>query len=684
MKALVLLLLAVAPPLLPDESAPQQPAQLRVKGAGAIPPASWSDAKQCGECHLDIAAQWRSSAHAMASFNNPLYRVSVDTIRAERSTTASRMCASCHDLALLPSGAMDAKEISPDDERAHAGVTCTTCHSAVHVTRDGNGSATLRSDPVFPDTREDATLEKHKARVASTALRTAELCGSCHRSFLEERTGNGSAFFGMDDYGAWQKSAYAGQGAERPEHLERQDCKACHMAREPAVLGDVAAKKGTVPSHRFLGAHTALAAMRGDGEHLRRTQAFLERAATIDLAAAKVNGGPWLMPATRAQPKPGDELELDVVLFNEKTGHRFPGGVLDNQDTRVELVVTTARGAPIAVSTEHEVRSQVVDAQGRPVQRRQTHEFVTAVWNHTVAARDARVTRVRVAVPPALEAADLPLRVAARLTHRARSAELAAAACADAKSPRGQAFAAAAKRVTGWTIDGCAEQPLTVIDRTELVLDGSAAPEDWRRAYRRGLGLSHALQEYLDDAEQAFEHARGLAKGRDLATVHWALGYVAGKRGQLTRALEWLALAEQALGATAAIFKARGDAYGQVWQWTEAANQWRRAAALAPEDLSVWANLAMAEASVGRYAQALAAAQKGLELFPRDGDCLRVQALALQHLGAPADRALDVALTWRTPDDGPRAKALCSAKVPGCAQRRDPVPRYEAKAPGAP
>ncbi len=681
MSSVVLLLLAVAPPLLPDESAPRQPAQLRVEGAARIPSADWSDAKQCGECHLDIAAQWRSSAHAMASFNNPLYRVAVDALRADRGTEASRMCASCHDLALLTTGAMDAKAIAPDDARAHAGVTCTSCHSVVHVTRDGNGSATLRADEVFPSRPRDSTLEKHRQRVASPALRTAELCASCHRSFLEARTGNASAFFGMDDYGAWQRSAWAGQGAERPDHVEAQDCRGCHMAREPAVLGDVAAKDGTVPSHRFLGAHTGLAAMRGDAEHLSRLQAFLEKSATLDVAAARVNGGAWQMPASAARPRAGDTLELDVVLFNERTGHRFPGGVLDNQDTRVELTVTTARGKPIALSDEHEVRSQVVDALGQPVLRRQTHEFVTAVWNHTVPSRDARVTRVRVAVPKALGAADFPLAVTARLTHRARTAELAAAACADARTPRGQAFAAAAKQVTGWAIDGCAPQPLTVIDRAEATLDGHGGGDDWLRAYRRGLGLSVALQEYLDEAEHAFEHARGLATGRNRAVVQWALGSLAGKRGQLPKALEWLALAEQSLGPTPAILKARGDAYGQVWQWSAAATQWRRAAQLAPDDLLVWSSLAMAEASVGRYAEALAAAQRGLELFPRDGDCLRVQALALQQLGASSAVALDVALAWRVPDDGPRAKARCSAQVPGCAQRRNPVPEYEARAP---
>jgi hypothetical protein len=368
--ALLILVVSAAPrAMLPDESAPRPPGQVRVEGTKCvIPSANFTDAKNCGSCHADIAAQWKTSAHAFASFTNPIYRVAVDKLRAERGTEASRMCASCHDLALLTSGAMDEQEIAPEDPRAHAGVSCTTCHSVTGATRDGNGSMTLRADEVFPSLPAESTLEKHRARVASATLRTAELCGTCHRSFLAAETGNASAFFGMDDYGAWHRSAYAGNPADRPDHVGAQDCRGCHMPREASVLGDVAAKRGTVPSHRFLGAHTTLAAMRGDATQLARVQAFLEKSAIIDVAAAKLNDGPWLMPAESARPAPGDVLELDVVLFNDRTGHRFPGGVLDNQGTKVEVTVRTSKGGVIATSDEHEVRSQVVDAKGQPVQ----------------------------------------------------------------------------------------------------------------------------------------------------------------------------------------------------------------------------------------------------------------------------------------------------------------------------
>lgn len=662
-------LLCVAP-VLPDAGA-LAPSLLETRGVRTAPSASVDDARNCGSCHRDIAAQWRTSAHAFASFNNPIYRVSVERLRKERGTKASRMCAGCHDLALLTSGAMDEASISPDDVRAHAGVSCTVCHSIVHARLDGNASATLRGDPALPSRGQDTSVAAHRARVASSALRTSELCGTCHRAFLHEGTGNASAFFGMDDFGVWQQSGYAGSDAARPEDVERRDCRGCHMAREPAVLGDVAARGGTVPSHRFLGAHTTLAAMRGDDDALRRTQEFLSQSVRIDVAAARKVGGPWAWPASSLPVSAGDALEIDVVVFNEAVGHRFPGGVLDNQATRVEFEVKDARGRPLGRSDEHELRAEIVDAAGHGLAERQTHEFVAAVWNHTVLPRGARVARFAFQVP---RQAELPLRFEARIVHQSRSEAMMRAACADGRTKRGEAFGVASKRLTGQVLEACVEQPKTVVARS------ADLQPSWARAFQHGLGLSEGLQEYLDDAVGALEFARGRAPDdSSRAQVDWALARVAGRRGQLSEALRLLGQAEVVLGLHPALAKARGEAYAQVWQWAEAARAFESAAAGAPDDVTLWQALAMAEASVGHDDAALAAAQHGLALAPRDADCLRVQALALRHLGASekvAQAALDEALRWRTPDDGPRAKARCSAQVPGCAERRNPVPVF--------
>ncbi len=677
---LVMAVVLSAEPVLPGDRSPWAPAQLVQDSQGHSVSASADDVKLCGSCHTDVAAQWRTSAHAFASFNNPLYRVAVERLRTERGFSESRMCAGCHDVALLTAGAMD-QPIDPDDVRAHAGISCTTCHSATHATLDGNGSLTLRTDDPLPEQVEAATIENHKARVGNPALRSVELCGSCHRSFLNVPTGNASAFFGMDDFGAWHKSAYAGAQAERPDSVKAADCRGCHMPKEPAVKGDVAAKQGRITSHRFLGSHTALAAMRQDEDTLKAVQDFLKGAVTVEISAARTEGGPWLPAASQLRPASGQHFEVDVVIFNERVGHRFPGGVMDNQGTRLEVELVTRSGRTLAVAGEHQLRAEVVDVNGEPLHERETHRFISAVWNHTVPARDARAVRIGFDVPPGVSPTELPLRVKAAVVHRTRLPELHALSCADSATVSGKAFIDAAQRHLGQQLDACAQAPATIMAQADVALTGKGTATHGT-AYRRGLALSVSLQEYLGEAVDAFKTAQQLAKdpaskGRAL----WGQAAIAGKRGQTDEALALLAQAQVLLGEQAALLKTRGDLYAQVWRWPPAAEAYEQAAALAPTDVTLWQALAMARASAGAVEQALIAAQRGLALVPRDADCLRVQALALAELGAPPvvrEQTLAAALFWRLPDDGPSAKGKCSKRIAGCADRRNPVPRYQA------
>ncbi|MCU0698711.1 MAG: cytochrome c family protein [Myxococcaceae bacterium] len=680
MTALLVALVFAAEPVLPEDRSPWAPGLLVQDGKGAAPSASHDDAKVCGSCHLDVAAQWKTSAHAFASFNNPLYRVAVERTRSEVGFSASRMCAGCHDLALLTSGGMD-RPIAPTDPRAHAGVSCTSCHSATHARLDGNGSLTLRSDSALPETIEAATVKNHKERMVSPILRTAQLCAGCHRSFLGEQTGNAAAFFGMDDFGAWQKSAYNHSTAERPDTVTAQDCRGCHMPKEDAVLGDVAAKQGKITSHRFLGSHTTLAAMRKDAETVRRVQAFLKDSVRVEISGARLREGPFIDAPAALPLTGGAAFEVDVVVFNERVGHRFPGSVMDNQGTRLEVELLSATGRVLAVADRHELRSEVVDVTGEPVHERQTHKFVSAVWNHTVPARDARAVRIGFEVPLSLAPTELPLSVRARVVHQTRLPELGALACRDGATDRGRAFLEAADTFLGQRLDPCVDAPRTVVASQTLTFDASTRV-GFDAAWRRALALSVSLQEYLGDAEQAFAQARALATSKpEEGRALWGLAAIAGRRGQTDAALAFLAEAEARLGQTAATWKTRGDLYAQVWRWPLAAEAYAQAAALAPEDVTVWQQLAMSEASAGRYPQALAAAQRGIALFPRDADCLRVQALALMQLGAPKqvqERSLAAALQWRVPDDGPAAKGRCSKRIAGCADRRNPVPFYQA------
>ncbi len=653
-----------AAPLLPESKGPFNPGQLEVAGDGAVHGAELRDVQTCGGCHLDVVAQWRTSAHAFASFNNPVYRLSVDRLRMEAGLKPSRMCAACHDVALLTDGAMDVHDVKPDDTRAHAAITCQTCHGIVSTRPDGNGSYALDTDEIPIPTTEDpvGSLARHRARVAPKALRTAELCGSCHRSFLDETTGNASAFFGMDDFTPWSRSEYGGSKATRIDaELAQNDCRGCHMQKEAAPQGDVSAKKGVISSHRFLGGHSWMAAMQGDAAQVERYRKFLRGVASVDIApGASLDDG---------------LLAFDVVIRNLLVGHRFPGGVMDAQDTRVEVVVTDARGRRLAADDSHALRSEVLDKNGTPVKLRETHRFVTAVWNRTLEPRGVQAARYRLQVPAD---AVQPLTVTARLLHKSRNETLRRAACAESQTAFGQAFTTASKRFNGVALDPCVEQPVTEISQARETLGRpvtSFVPL-WERKYFHGLALSGALQEYADEARAPLLSALELAPD-DLskARVMAALAGLDGRQGRTAEAVEWCTKAERLTPGHPALDRLRGLALAQVWRWKEASVEFEKCVKKAPTDLEAWRLLAVALGSAGKDAEALEAARRGLELQPREPDLLRVQALSLAALaGEGAAVALDRALQYRVPDNFSSVRAACSKNIEGCAAERNPVP----------
>src|SRR5258708_33611513 len=110
--------------LLPREPAAFGPAQTELDGT--LSGETVTETGSCEGCHADAAAQWRSSAHAYGSFNNPIYRVSVDRFRATVGKDASRFCAGCHDVALLVDGAMNG-DVFAADARGHGCITFSVC-----------------------------------------------------------------------------------------------------------------------------------------------------------------------------------------------------------------------------------------------------------------------------------------------------------------------------------------------------------------------------------------------------------------------------------------------------------------------------------------------------------------------------------------------------------------------------
>lgn len=601
---------------------------------------------------------------------------------------ASRMCGGCHDLALLVDGAMD-RPVTGDDRRAHTGVTCRICHGIDRARVDGNGSVLLDGDPIpLPRQGDAASIAVHKKAAAPvrTTVNGLPVCGSCHRGFLSAETGNGHLLIGQDEMSSWAGSAYSGSGLGRIDAVEKADCIGCHMPQVPAPRGDASATGGKVASHRFAGGHTWLAAMLGARDQLAAHRQMLRGAASIDIAGVKI-ASRWHLPADGAPLAAGDTAVFDVVIRNLRAGHRFPGGVLDAQDVFVAIDVTDARGQVIATAggahlegradpSAHILRAMVADESGTPRYGRDTHSFRAPIINHTIAARDAAAVRYRLVVP---EDAALPLRVRARLLHRTRNPIIAKKACAEQRSPRGRAYAAFIAD-DGKSLDACQAPPLTEIAAAAVVAGAPAtAPEPVRRLYELGMALRHSVSERLGEARVPLERALELLGDRDprmRAAILAQLGAIAGRQGRTAEALALLDRAEALIGPHPALERARGGALALVWRWGEAVAALEKAMAAAPRNLGGWRALAIAAGSLGDHRRALEASARGLALQPRDADLLRVQALALEALGAGADlagRAMSAYARHRRPDRATDIRIACAQNVAGCARERDPV-----------
>lgn len=675
-----------APPLLPLDAADFAPSQVRLEAGSKRTGDELADVARCEPCHTEVVRAWRSSAHAFASFQNPLYRVSIESFREARGAEASRFCGGCHDPALLVDGAMDA-EVQPDDPRARAGVTCSVCHTAVEVRPGGNAAYTLAAEPLeIPDFADEASIARHKRQVTPEPLRTAALCGSCHKAFLGEHTGHPHFISGADDMLPWKRSAYAGSSAERVDDpIAKAACRDCHMPLEEPRDYDAAADDGALASHRFAGAHTLLAAMRGDDEQLEATRAELVGAASLDVGAARRDDGTPLLPE-EISPEPDERLELDLVVKNVGAGHLFPGGTVDIADTWLEVVVLSADDTVIATAgTEHEegggdptahrLRAELIDEHGLPVRAHEVERFRAVAYNHAVPAREAAAVTYAFVVP-ALAA--LPLRVEAKLRHRARTPELAAAACKAQQTERGRAF----QRGSG--LDACVTPPIVDVAATTVVLGSGSAGLDAAKLAARladhGQAMLRAMQEETDQARPSLERALALARASGAppaeARALWLLGELESRQGRVDESMRRFDAADALVPGHPAIAAGRGRALAQVWRFAEAAPYFEAAAAGAPSDDTIWAYLAMARASAGEPSRALAAAIKGLAQSPRNADLLRSQALALRRLGPddPTTRLADEAhLRHRAADEAPALRAACGTQVPGCALERRPV-----------
>jgi hypothetical protein len=133
------------------------PSLARTSTGNFIPAKVLMANEYCAQCHSDIHHAWQQSVHRFSSFNNPPYLFSVRetrqvSMRRDGDLRAARWCAGCHDPVVFFSGKFDDPRFDDvNDVTAHAGITCTTCHSITHVNSvRGNADYTIEEPAHYP------------------------------------------------------------------------------------------------------------------------------------------------------------------------------------------------------------------------------------------------------------------------------------------------------------------------------------------------------------------------------------------------------------------------------------------------------------------------------------------------------------------------------------------------------
>ena len=469
------------------DRSPFFPSSAQTNVGGTIASDFFMDSERCSECHKDIYDQWQGSPHHFGSFNNQFYRKSIEYMQSVVGTKPSKWCAGCHDHAVFFNGRFD-RPISEqiDTPEAQAGLACTSCHAISRVDSSmGNGGFTIAYPPLhhLASSRQpviraiDRALtyldpEPHRRTFMKPFMRldSAEFCATCHKVHLDLPVNDYRWIRGFNDYDNWQASAVSGQGARSFYYPDQPStCVDCHM---PRVASRDAGRHrdGTVHSHRFPAANTAVPFVNHDTEQLKATTDFLTSGfVTVDIFAAspvdeksertpmvRRSGtapeamssfavgeeaeqnapvvirevGELAAPLDRAAPilTPGSTVRLDVVVRTRKIGHFFPGGTVDAFDVWLEVIGRDADGRTIFWSGQvaddgrgpvepgaHFYRSYQLDAHGNPIDKRNAWQTRSLLYVRLIPPGAADVAHYRVRIPPDARG---PITFTARLQHR--------------------------------------------------------------------------------------------------------------------------------------------------------------------------------------------------------------------------------------------------------------------------
>ncbi len=259
-----------------------------------------SSPERCGQCHVEVYAEWSSSGHARA--------YSADSFAAVTADQSFARCLPCHAPdSIYTAGALETRDV----RRAH-GVDCIACH--------------LSDGVLVGPFSQRGLVDPHPVRQDEPTYRRSDLCGICHEQTFEQ----------------WRAAPeIAHDGDAKPT------CQACHMPPVQRTLTQatgatsalIVALEDAVPQrqHRFdlgglqdLGSATSLSVTASPGGFVLQLENHLPHSLPTGQFGSRI-----VLARIDFQDAEGRSLGRGVEHWSVRRGTAVPAGGTDRRTVLV-------------------------------------------------------------------------------------------------------------------------------------------------------------------------------------------------------------------------------------------------------------------------------------------------------------------------------------------------------------
>lgn len=263
----------------------------------------------CGSaCHTDFYQQWKQAMMSQAYIHEwdeiEYFKLAVPHAeKDEKVAEVKAGCNGCHTPMAYLAGDVP-PPLPKMNSRANEAVSCDVCHSITGFEGDTpyNFNYIMKPGRTKIAGRKGEVESPAHDIVVNDLIKTGDFCGICHNE--------------KSPYDIWVKSTQL-EWKEGPYYKEGVHCQDCHMTKAEFKTASMGVKYPDAKLHLFHGAHDP-----------GKVKGVIELRIHPDIREAE----------------PGETVKFTIALFNQKTGHKFPSGSVEDRIVWMHIEAVDEKG----------------------------------------------------------------------------------------------------------------------------------------------------------------------------------------------------------------------------------------------------------------------------------------------------------------------------------------------------